>query len=75
MSEVDCCCATVWKRDCLRRCGGKRHFKMHYTKEQCSRAATHDGRCWQHQDKGKFVSESNHYRRVEHKIAKTGTHQ
>lgn len=62
--EVPCCVATVWKRDCLRRTG--RGYEMHYKKEQCRRAATHDNRCWQHADKSRYVSESDYY----HKIAR-----
>lgn len=70
MPTVDCCCATVWKRDTYRRTGrGRSGFSMHYTQEQCSRAATHDGRCWQHRDKRLFWSESNYYHTVERKRA------
>ena len=44
------CRATVYKRDTYRRTGrGKSGFSMHYTRERCSRAATRDGFCWQHQ--------------------------
>lgn len=47
--EGERCNATVWKRDTYRRTGrGKTGFEMHYNREQCSRRATKDGRCWQH---------------------------
>ena len=42
------CAATVWKRDTYRRIGGKRQFALHYTRDQCSRVATHGDWCWQH---------------------------
>ena len=41
------CDAIVLKRDQLRLSRG-RGFKMHYSKEQCSREATVDGMCTQH---------------------------
>ena len=43
------CTEHVYVRDTYRRTGrGKTGFEMHYSKERCRRAATRDGRCWQH---------------------------
>lgn len=65
---VPCCLATVWKRDCLRRTGrGRSGFSMHYNKMQCSRPATHDGRCWQHAGKQRYVGESDYFHKVTRK--------
>lgn len=41
------CDATILKRDCLRIRRGY-GFKMHYSKQQCSREAVVDGLCTQH---------------------------
>jgi len=47
------CRAGVYHRDTYRRIGrGKSGFSMHYTREQCTRAAKADGRCWQHPHDG-----------------------
>jgi len=43
------CKEMVYVRDTYRRCGGKRHFEMHYNRQQCSRKAKPNGYCWQHQ--------------------------
>lgn len=48
MTSPDRCQAVVYVRDCLRRCGGRQHFRMHYNKQQCGRNAQADGLCWQH---------------------------
>ena len=43
------CREVVYKRDTYRRTGrGKSGFELHWTRDRCSRAATHDGYCWQH---------------------------
>lgn len=43
------CCGLVYKRDTYRRTGrGRSGFEMHYTKQQCTRAATKGDYCWQH---------------------------
>ncbi|MBU2559228.1 MAG: hypothetical protein KJ578_15735 [Bacteroidetes bacterium] len=45
------CRVHIYKKDCLRRTGrGKSGFEMHYTEQQCSRKASKDNRCKQHQD-------------------------
>lgn len=60
-----CCVAAVWKRDCYRRTGrGPTGFEMHYTKEQCRRRATNDGRCWQHRDKQRYIVEADWHHTV-----------
>lgn len=70
IEDVPCCVATVWKPDCLRRTGrGQSGFEMHYSKEQCKRAATHDGRCWQHADKSLYATESNYFHKVKRRRA------
>lgn len=49
MAERFQCIAEVRHRDCYRVSrGGKRHFAMHYTKAQCSRAAVSGEFCRQH---------------------------
>lgn len=39
MSERPRCQAAIYKRDTYRHSGGRQHFKLHYTRAQCSRAA------------------------------------
>jgi hypothetical protein len=47
-TEPHLCQATVYKRDTYRYTGGKRRYKMHYTRDRCCRRACKDGWCWQH---------------------------
>jgi hypothetical protein len=63
--EIEQCVAAVYKRDTYRMSHGmndsgtrrtKRHFVMHYTREQCSRKPKENGRCWQHQRESYFPS-------------------
>lgn len=64
-----CCVAAVYKRDCYRRTRrGSSGFSMHYTKEQCSRRAVYDGRCWQHRDKNRYWQEADFYHTVVTKL-------
>lgn len=63
------CVAVVYHRDTYRIDRGKRHFKMHYTKDQCARAVIGDGRlCRQHQamqDRGRNLLTTDWHRYVE----------
>lgn len=42
------CAVVIYVADTYRYTGGPRQFKMHYTRQQCSRKPTHRNRCWQH---------------------------
>lgn len=43
------CCAAVLHRDTFRVAReGRRKFRMHYNRLQCTRTASQDGLCWQH---------------------------
>lgn len=56
MTKHPRCNAQIYKRDTLRYTGRvKGGFEMHYRKDQCSRRATKDGRCWQHPKEYGFV--------------------
>lgn len=49
------CSAAIYKRDTYRYTGrSKSGFEMHYNRQQCSRKATKDGRCWQHPEDAGF---------------------
>ena len=45
---ADRCEAKVYRRDTYRRCGGRRHFKLHYAEGRCDRLAKENGFCLQH---------------------------
>ena len=74
MGERQRCQAAIYKRDTWRvsRRGDGRHFRMHYEKHQCSRAAVEDGLCRQHIVKGGFIERLDWHAIVEKPIRTRG---